>query len=249
MKRKLLHVIIVALLCGLGAGTAWSQTSKVEGHITNQSKPVPNAQVTLKNIENGRVIKMKADKDGYFFGMAVPFGQYDQEVEGSSGEKLFAKRVLVTGQGVNGEGAGTDDLSVDVSSSGGATVSDAEVARIKAENAKASNINALIRQYSAAIDAKNLADKNFETASASLKGKQDQASVEQLKTLTDQHDAEVQKDWTDAETALKQMVAADPTHWDYYQVLGGAQSSLKQYQDSIDSLEKGIQLAQGVAGG
>lgn len=249
MKRKLLHVLIVTLLCGLGAGTAWSQTGKVDGHITNQGKPVPNAQVTLKNIENGRVIKMKADKDGYFNGMAVPFGQYDELVESSSGEKLFEKRTLVTGQGVNGEGGHTDDLSVDVSSSGGATISKEEVEKIKAENAKATSINALIRQYSAAIDAKNLADKNFQIASADLKGKTEQASVDQLKKLTDQHDADVQKDWTDAETALKQMVTADPTHWDYFQALAGAQSSLKQYQDSIDSLEKGIQLAQGVVGG
>lgn len=249
MKRKLLHVLIVTLLYGLGAGTAWSQTGKVEGHVTNQGKPVPNAQITLKNIENGRVYKMTADKNGYFSNIAVVFGQYEENVESSSGEKLFTKRVLITGQDAGGEGGKPDDISVDVSSSGGAAVSDAEVARIKAENAKASNINGLIRQYSAAIEAKNLADRNFQIASADLKGKSDQASVDQLKKLTDQHDAEVQKDWTDAETALKQMVAADPTHWDYYQVLGGAQSSLKQYQDSIDTFEKGIQVAQGVMSG
>lgn len=249
MKRKLLHVLIVTLLCGLGAGTAWSQTGKVEGHITNQGKPVPNAQITLKNVENGRVYKMKADKDGYFSSLSVAFGQYEENVEGSSGEKLFTKRILITGEDAGGEGGKPDDISVDVSSSGGASVSDAEVARIKAENAKASGINTLIHQYSAAIDAKNLADRNFQTASADLKGKSDQASVDQLKKLTDQHDADVQKDWTDAETALKQMVTADPTHWDYFQALAGAQSSLKQYQDSIDSLEKGIQAAQGVVGG
>ncbi|HKV93341.1 MAG TPA: tetratricopeptide repeat protein [Candidatus Angelobacter sp.] len=249
MKRKLLHVLIVTLLCGLGAGTAWSQTGKVEGHITNQGKPVPNAQITLKNVENGRIYKMKADKNGYFSNIAVVFGQYEEDVESSSGEKLFTKRTLITGEDAAGEGGRPDDISVDVSSSGGASVNDAEVARIKEENAKASGINALIRQYSAAIDAKNLADRNFQIASADLKGKSDQASVDQLKKLTDQHDTEIQKDWTDAETALKQMVTADPTHWDYYQALAGAQNGLKQYQDSIDSLEKGIQVAQGVVGG
>ncbi|HKR95447.1 MAG TPA: carboxypeptidase-like regulatory domain-containing protein, partial [Candidatus Angelobacter sp.] len=180
MKRKLLHVLIVTLLCGLGAGTAWSQTGKVEGHVTNQGKPVPNAQVTLKNIENGRIYKMTADKSGYFSNIAVVFGQYEENVESSSGEKLFTKRVLITGQDAGGEGGKPDDISVDVSSTGGAAVSDAEVARIKAENAKAGSINALIRQYSAAIEAKNLADRNFQTASAGLKGKSDQASVDQL---------------------------------------------------------------------
>lgn len=249
MKRKLLHVIIVTLLCGLGAGTAWSQTGKVEGHVTNQGKPVPSAQITLKNVETGRIYKMTADKNGYFSNINVTFGQYEEDVASSSGEKLFTKRVLITGQDAAGEGGKPDDISVDVSSSGGAAVSDAEVARIKAENAKASGINALIHQYSAAIEAKNLADRNFQTASADLKGKSDQASVDQLKKLTDQHDADVQKDWTDAETALKQMVTADPTHWDYFQALAGAQNGLKQYQDSIDSLEKAIQVAQGVVGG
>lgn len=249
MKRKLLHVLIVTLLCGLGVGTAWSQTGKVEGHVTNQGKPVPNAQITIKNVENGRIYKMTADKNGYFSNIAVVFGQYEEDVASSSGEKLFTKRVLITGQDAGGEGGKPDDISVDVSSSGGASVSDAEVARIKAENAKAGSINALIHQYTAAIDARNLAEKNFETASADLKGKSDQASVDQLKQLTDQRDAEVQKDWTNAETALKQMVAADPTHWDYFQALANAQTGLKQYQDSNDSLEKGIQLAQGVVNG
>jgi len=60
--------------------------------------------------------------------------------------------------------------------------------------------------------------------------------------------ASTAKNWTDAEATLKLMITMDP-RWEFYQAIGNAQSNLKEYQESVDSYEKGIQIAQEVAAG
>ena len=89
MKTKLLHLLMVALLCTLGAGVAWSQATsgKVKGTITSGGKPVPNAQVILTSIATGKTYKMKTDRDGTFAGVGITFGDYQQEIESATGEK------------------------------------------------------------------------------------------------------------------------------------------------------------------
>jgi tetratricopeptide (TPR) repeat protein len=249
MKTKLNYLAMAALLFALGAGTAWSQATagKVQGRVTSGGKPVADVQVILTNLDNGRPYKMKTDKSGQFNGVGIAFGNYEQAIQSATGESLYKRKVSVTG-----EGGGVDDLSVDISqggTGGGPKMSKEEIERIKSENAKATNINALIKQYMDAINAKNEADKVFENQASALKGKQDQASVDELKSLTDKHTAETEQSWTTAATALKQMVAADPNHWEYYQALGTADLNLKQYQEAVDNYEKGVQLAQAVASG
>jgi tetratricopeptide (TPR) repeat protein len=240
MKTKLTYAWMVVLLFALGYGTAWSQTTRVRGKITSGGKPVPNAQVVLTSTTTGKVYKLKADKDGQFVSIGIAIDQYNMEVDSATGEKLYEQTISVAGK------EGEQDLSADVGE--GIKVSK-EIERIKAENAKATSINVLIRQYTEAISAKDLSDKTYQTASTPLKGKQDQASADELKKLTDQHDADVQKAWTDAETAAQQMVAADPKRWEYFQALGGVKNNLKKYQEAVDNYEKGIQLAEAAAAG
>jgi tetratricopeptide (TPR) repeat protein len=51
--------------------------------------------------------------------------------------------------------------------------------------------------------------------------------------------------WREAETALKQLIEANPDagQWEFYQALATAQTGLKEYDDAIVSCEKGIALA------
>lgn len=44
--------------------------------------------------------------------------------------------------------------------------------------------------------------------------------------------------------ALKAIVAADPTRWDYFESLGDAQLNLGEYENAAQSFDKGIQAAQ-----
>jgi tetratricopeptide (TPR) repeat protein len=161
MKTKLIYGVMAVLLIALGAGTGWSQATsgKVVGRITSQGKPVANAQITLTNTLNGRQYKIKTDKDGSFTGVGIPFGEYDEEIADSSGEKLFKQKVSVTGGtgSVKTQGGAPDDLSVDIGAGGGPKISDAEMAKLKDERQKAMNQNAIIAQLNPALQAKNWA--------------------------------------------------------------------------------------------
>jgi tetratricopeptide (TPR) repeat protein len=47
------------------------------------------------------------------------------------------------------------------------------------------------------------------------------------------------KNWQQAADTLNRLIALDP-RWDYYQMLGGAELNLGQYQEAIDAYDKGI---------
>jgi tetratricopeptide (TPR) repeat protein len=53
-----------------------------------------------------------------------------------------------------------------------------------------------------------------------------------------------QKNWPAAETALRELIAADPEHWGPYQALGNTQFNLGKYQEAAQTYEIGIQKAQ-----
>jgi len=84
-----------------------------------------------------------------------------------------------------------------------------------------------------------------------------QPSKEQIEKLKEQNDKAIQmnalidqvntainaRNWKDAADGIKQLVILDPTRWEFYNSLQVAQLNLGQYQDSIDSGEKGIEAA------
>ena len=53
------------------------------------------------------------------------------------------------------------------------------------------------------------------------------------------------RNWQEAATLLKQLIAAEPdaSQWELYQALGTAQTGLREYQDAIQSFEKGAAIA------
>ena len=46
------------------------------------------------------------------------------------------------------------------------------------------------------------------------------------------------KNWQQAADTLNKLIALDP-RWDYYQMLGGAELNLGQYQEAIDTYRQG----------
>ena len=53
-----------------------------------------------------------------------------------------------------------------------------------------------------------------------------------------------QKNWPAAETALRELIAADPERWGPYQALGNTQFNLGKYQEAVQAYEIGVQKAQ-----
>jgi tetratricopeptide (TPR) repeat protein len=107
--------------------------------------------VVFTSKDTGRSFKFKTDKNGQFSGYGLPFGQYDQEVISPGGEKLIKKPVNL----VSENGTTVNNVSLEVSGGGAPKISDAEMAKLKAEREKAINENALINQLNPLMQSKN----------------------------------------------------------------------------------------------
>jgi tetratricopeptide (TPR) repeat protein len=245
MKTKLTYLMILAVLCAVaGAIPAWAQLATVNGKVADNDKPLVGVQVIYTSKNTGRQIKLKTDKKGEFFSIGVPIDTYTVTVIDASGKTVFEHDQLVgqggdnqnntlniditkgatasapAGANVGNVGARTQEFAGDAATAGGSSKSSGsggptkytkeQLEAMKAQNAKAESINALITQYQAAVAA---------------------------------------KDWKAAITPLQAMTTADPTRWEYFQALGAAQFNVDDYENSVESYEKGIQIAQGYVSG
>lgn len=226
MKKNLIWCAIATLLFALGALPAWSQTTQVNGKITDSGKPLAGATVTFTNLGNNRTLKVKSDKSGTIQMVGVPIGDYEIEVTSASGEKLYKQKTTISPS----ETSGVAEVKIDVNqggTAGGQTsqaqpaqpgqtgetgkqqpqqkLSKEQVEEIKKQNAKAENTNTLVKQVNEAITNKN---------------------------------------WQAAVDPLQQLIAADPNNWQYYSGLGDAQYNLGQYDQAVATYDKGIQVAE-----
>lgn len=222
MKRNAIAFALAVLLCA-GFLLAHSQTvgAPAEGKVTQEGKPLPNAQVALTNVDTGKVYKTKTDKSGNFAVLGVPYGNYQVDVLGEKGEKLFTEK---TGLGT-GNTSATNVLNINIPAGGMAPdnkfglpdqpapkLTKEQLAKIKADNDKIAGLNSLIK---------------------------------------DAQDARQAQDWAKAENALKQLIAAAPetSRWDFYMALGEAQTHANKFEDAAQTYGKGAQIAQSIASG
>lgn len=227
MKKYSVFTVLAALLVAFSTTLAWSQnTAQLEGKITDGTKPYPNAQITLTNQDNNRVIKLKADKNGNVQALGIPFGTYLIDVTDASGAKIYSDQKHI----VTPEDGGPYKLIIDTSKqpgggqgggtiSAGPKVSKEEMEAIEKQREKATNINGLITQAMNAMNAKQ---------------------------------------WDQALPLTQQLVAADPTNWQFYQALGNTEFNLGlaaagnpdhtvavgHYERASDAYAKGVQAAE-----
>jgi tetratricopeptide (TPR) repeat protein len=148
MRIRSIYVLMAALLLAFGARGGWSQTlTRVEGKVRNGDKPVADAQVVLTYQDNGKTTKIKTDKNGNFSMIGMTRGVYTVEVFSASGESLYTQK----NKQLMGAGGEVDKLDIDVATK----VTKEQVEALKAQNAKAESINALIAQYNTAMTAKD----------------------------------------------------------------------------------------------
>ena len=193
-----------------------------EGKVTQEGSPLPNVQVVITNADTNKSYKTKTDKKGEFALLGVPYGNYQVEVFGEKGEKLFTEKTALG----TGNTSSSNILNIDVPK-GGAVQPDnkfgvpdppapkltkEQLAKIEADNKKIAGLNSLISEAQSARQA---------------------------------------QDWPKAENALKQLIAAAPdtTRWDFYLFLGEAQSKSNKLPEAVQSYDKGIQAAQSLVSG
>ena len=160
MKRNAMALVVIALLLPSLAAGAQSVGVPVEGKITQEGQPLANVQVVLTNPENGRSYKTKTDKTGAFSMVGVPRGNFNVEVVGEKGEKLFRQQTTI-GSDEGGTGA-TDFLKIEVPKGGVASADPSapkltkeQIAKIEADNKKIAGLNSLIKDADSARQAQD----------------------------------------------------------------------------------------------
>ena len=150
MKRNTILLALAAVLCAAAFLPAHAQTigAPVEGRVTRDGSPFPNAQVVLTNADTGKAYKSKSDKGGNFSMLGVPYGNYQLEVVGDKGEKLFSEKTSLG----TGNSTGSNFLKIDISKDAPASdsgtaapkLSKEQIAKIEADNKKIAGLNSLI---------------------------------------------------------------------------------------------------------
>jgi tetratricopeptide (TPR) repeat protein len=224
MKRNSIVFALATLLVIFGSLPMWSQTVgvPVEGKVTVDGKPLPNAQIMMTSLDNGKVYKTKSDKGGNIAFMGAAYGSYKVEVINEKGEKLFSEQTFINADNttsenflkieITGGGAPITDDKPGAPSTPAPKLTKEQLAKIKADNDKIAGLNALIAEAQSARQA---------------------------------------QDWPKAEGALKKLIAAAPdsSRWDFYSALGEAQTRSNEFPDAVKTYDKGVEIAQSIAGG
>ena len=161
MKRNTILLALAAVLIAAPLLPAYAQTvgAPVEGKVTLEGSPFPNAQVVVTNVDTGKIYKTKSDKSGSFSLLGVPYGNYQVDVIGDKGEKLFTEKTTIG----TGDTSASNILRIDVPKGGAVTDSGApapklskeELARIDADNKKIAGLNSLIKEAETARQAQD----------------------------------------------------------------------------------------------
>lgn len=174
MKREKTTVgILCAILLSLGSVAAWGQgyTGGIKGKVTNNYEPAVNMQVVITDMATGKVYKTKTDKKGEFYvGGLQPGQNFIVEIVGANKEILYSKPGINIGGNITAP-AGDIELTKPEASGGTAggqpfsatptkkkKPTKEEEAQQKADVEKVKNLNALIQQAQAAMQAENWAD-------------------------------------------------------------------------------------------
>src|SRR3989344_6386430 len=81
---KNLRLLLILAVCLLAAGTLTAQTFRggIAGTVTDASGAVvPNAKVTLRNVDTGVERSATSDADGNYVATELPIGNYSVTVE------------------------------------------------------------------------------------------------------------------------------------------------------------------------
>ena len=226
MNRKTC-ALVGTLLLAFGCFAAWSQGFNVRasGTVTKSGTPVENVQVIFSIADMGKQYKTKTDKRGNYFSAGMAYGAYKVQVTDAKGEVLYTQDTFFNDQDV------TLNIDMDKPQPGAGAAGDSTGAKTPAAPAK------MTKEQQKAEAARVKAD-NEKLAAMNEYIKQYQAAVQA-------------QNWPDAQKALQQLLAADPTttRWEFYQRLADAQDRSGQQADALKSLDKGLELAGAIAAG
>lgn len=241
MKTKLMYpMILIALYAFAGVITASAQMARISGKVADNDKPLAGVQVIYKSMNSGRTIKVKTNSKGEFFSIGVPDDTYTVTVVDADGKTIFTH----DGIGV-GEGGEDNDNVLNIDLTKGVTVKTPKGAALggtgggQTSEFHGDDVNAKGSQAGSKHEGTNISKEEMEK----LKAEREKGL--NLNALISQYTAAQQaKNWQQASDVLKQMIAADPTRWDFQKAMGDAQFNLGQYEEAVASYEKAAPMAE-----
>jgi tetratricopeptide (TPR) repeat protein len=245
MTRIILRVSLAIVSILVLALPAWTQTAQISGTVTDNDKPLAGVQVIYKSTSSIRQIKTKTDSKGNFFAIGVPLGTYDVSVLDATGKIIYTHNNLTVAQG----GSDTENiLNIDITKGvtaktpGGGSVGGGGIGPNTSEfhgpdprgGLKTGTVN----------EGSSVSKEDQEKYQAQ------KAKVENINSLIAKYQAAANaKNWAAAIPVLQGMVEADPSHWEYLKALGEAQFNTGDYENSVQSFQKAIPMAEGYVSG
>lgn len=227
MKKNLAFTAIALLLAFCPVLLkAQTVSAQVEGTVTEAGKPLANVQVVLTNSGTSRSFKMKTDKNGKFTAVGVPYGKYDVEITSSSGEKLFHQK-------------------------------NAEVAPSETSAVSTMNIDISEKKPESSAGGQQQPTQGGQEKSGEKQPKYTKEQIEEIKKQNEKAQgtnaliAQAQtamnaKNWPEAIQVLTQLSTGDPNNWQYLSALGDSYLNTGQYDQAVESYQKGIQVAESI---
>jgi len=215
---------LAAVLFALCSLPSQAQTGQIRGKVIGQDgQPVAGAQVVYLDASNGRNYKYKTDKKGEFAAIGVQYSNnYEVTVTSPSGEQLFRHKGIAVGGDPE-----QNVLAVDLAKNPPPAPGQ--------ENAGGNDTGGKTEQPK--MSKEDLA--KYEAAKT-----QRAKALNQNAIITQVNAAMQAKNYEEAATGLKQLIQMEPNRYEFYSGLGTAQVNLGQYEDAVQTLDKGIQLAQ-----
>lgn len=221
MKLTRLAICCVALFNLLIPAHAQTGPAQVEGRVSDGAKPLAGVSVTLTNLATARVFKVRTDTSGKFLLIGMPYGDYQIEIASAAGETLYRQK-----QSVAPYASGPAVLVIDIS---------------QRKSAGTQSASGQAEQNGAAAAGSGQQTNYTKEQIEEIKKQREKAlNMNQLIKLA--NDAMAAKNWQEALGPLGQLIAVDPSNWQYYSSLGDAQLNLGQYPEAIESYQKGMQL-------
>src|SRR5215831_876568 len=227
MKRHFLPAAFL-LFCFVALSGQSTAPIPVGGEVVGfDGKPLTNAQIVFTSTKDGVSYRCSTGSDGKFQLPGLPAGSYTVVVDGPDGTRVHSSQKDIS------TGGETFFRLVEVSSA---------IAPVKAAGDPLKEAGREQARHVKWLKVTHTTPPDLDLADLSrLRGQA--ALITEYRNLQPEANTAInRRDWQLASRLLKRMIEIAPEKWELYQSLGISQRNLEQYNESIATFEKGLQL-------